>query len=349
MKHFSLIARSFLGLAVFATSGFSENTHRFSNGLIFKYPGSWTTEVKPPYIHLIPEGTKRAGRYLVSLASGITDPVDPRLEGFLEREAEAQGFKRLRATEERILNDKACSIRTWNLERNNGVDSTAFLGVSIVPGGYAMAILALDESAVFETRRNDLISLVRSVAKEKDSFNAPPGTSPGTELRMQYLIWRMGREVTQAALLQAMQKPWQEQFGRAEEIARVLKITVPPMPAFTGTGRGARLAEVHSYVLMTAGPSMIRPLKEQYGSVAGGLFELGLKSILLVGSAGKDPEAKAFGDAMQRASRTAGLPDSIIQPLLDAIQRDGTSEQLTGLILELDGRVGKHFAALGAK
>lgn len=343
------VSRFLAGLTVCAVLGFAENTYHFSNGFIFGYPDSWTRDATHPNVRLHPEGKKEGGLYLVTFAAGRTDPLDPGLQEFFEGGTRAAGLKITDGTEVVVLSEKTRSIRTWKMDLK-GQDFTALLGVSIVPGGNAMALLVFDETAVFESRRAALISIVTSMAEEKKLFPnlaLPPGFAQTPETRRKFLIWRMAREVTYAAIMKSMEQPWEEQYEKASGRAQALKVDLPPMPQFSGKKPGAHAA-AFDYVLNKVGPALRAQLKGD-GAWAAGLIEFGSKTMLLVHYQPGDSIGKSLASAVERSSQTAGLPDEIARPLLDAIQNKEAKRKVFDLVFDLDTSVAKHFSAVGMK
>lgn len=167
---------------------------------------------------------------------------------------------------------------------------------------------------------------------------------PTNERKIQYLSWRMGRDLAEAALLKALDRPYESQSGRAQRIANTLKLTVPPMPEFTGA-KPSKLADATFYCLNTAGKPLASQLSSEVDPGAAAMFELGLKSMLLVllyspgGSSGL-----ATADAISRSSRQAGLPVEVLQPLLLAVKNGESSEQVARLAYDLESPVHAHFS-----
>jgi hypothetical protein len=171
---------------------------------------------------------------------------------------------------------------------------------------------------------------------------------PSDSAKVRRAVWTLGSRLSLAALahdrhMAANSIPtW---LDEAHSACKVLGTTVPelPEPAAAGdTSLGSR--QVIDY-LLAQGQRIGGELAKRYGPEQAALFEVALKSniLLLLYSPGSDA-TNSIAAAISRAAPQAELPDVLWWPLIERISRKDSLEEIRTSVRQMHRDVDKYLA-----
>ena len=153
----------------------------------------------------------------------------------------------------------------------------------------------------------------------------------------------LGNKLSLAALLYDMngtRTPF-IQKAKSWRLAWTRKFRLPPK-----TGNKAEDgAAIVSYLLNEAGKPIIQKIKEKHGSEHGQLFEMSLKSNLLLMLYGPgEEEAKAIGRVIKRNGARLNLPQNLWQPVVDKVEAGAPFAEVKDAVFKMQRDVGQYVA-----
>jgi tetratricopeptide (TPR) repeat protein len=150
-----------------------------------------------------------------------------------------------------------------------------------------------------------------------------------TPLSYQQQAWELGNNLSLAAIVNAMSDDVglaSRTFALAEANAARLKIRLPRLPAKTNDKIKDRAAALN-YLLNVTGAPAVKILSEDLGSAHASLFELALKTnLLLMLPDGK--EGRTIIDVLNRRRESAGLPVSTFADLTMLVTREAPFDEI---------------------
>jgi hypothetical protein len=160
--------------------------------------------------------------------------------------------------------------------------------------------------------------------------------------------WLLGSRLSLAALandrgIAAKNVPgW---FSEAQQAGKMLKSNIPdlPSPAVSGDTDPAS-KQVMNYLLVN-GQRIGHDLTKQFGPAEAALFEVALKSnlLLLIYRPGT-MEVDSVSAAIQESAARAKLPEKLWTPLIDAINSQAPPKEVQADIRKLHGDVDQYLA-----
>ena len=162
------------------------------------------------------------------------------------------------------------------------------------------------------------------------------------------VAWELGNKLSLAALLYDMNGTENsDSFKKAKTLAATMDAQVPPFPAKTGN-KAEDGAAIVSYLLNEAGKPIIQKIKEKHGAEHGQLFEMSLKSNLLLMLYGPgESEAIAIGGVIKRKGTRLNLPQNLWQPVVDKVEAGAPYADVKDAIFKMQRDVGEYLATRG--
>jgi hypothetical protein len=181
----------------------------------------------------------------------------------------------------------------------------------------------------------------------------PPETitraaTPASPMNTKRAAWLLGSRLSLAALandrgIAAKNVP--EWFADAQQAAKMLKTAIPelPQPAAPGETEPAS-KQVMNYLLVN-GQRIGHDLTKQYGATEASLFEVALKSnlLLLIYRPGT-PTVDTVSAAIQESAARAKLPEKLWMPLIDAINSQAPPKEVQADVRKFHSDVDQYLA-----
>jgi hypothetical protein len=173
---------------------------------------------------------------------------------------------------------------------------------------------------------------------------APPAVSP----KVRRAIWILGSRLSLAALahdrhMAANSIPtW---LDEAHSACKVLDTTVPELPEPAPVGDTSLASRQVIDYLLAQGQRIGRELAKRYGPEQSALFEVALKSniLLLLYSPGSDA-TNSISAAISRAAPQARLPDVLWSPLVDRMNKKASLEDVRAAVRQMHSDVDGNLA-----
>ena len=173
---------------------------------------------------------------------------------------------------------------------------------------------------------------------------APPKLTP----KVRYAIWTLGSRLSLAALAHDRQMAansiptW---LDEARSACKVLGTTVPELPE---PGQGADKSQPSPQVmdyLLSQGQRIGRELSKQYGAEQAALFEVALKSnlLLLLYNPGSDA-TNSIATSISRAAPQAKLPQELWLPVVERIGQKGSLDDVRKAVQQMHRDVSGYLA-----
>ncbi len=175
--------------------------------------------------------------------------------------------------------------------------------------------------------------------------NAVPSPSPASATSSSKAIaWELGNKLSLAALLyNAQGTENSESLTKAKILAGAFGAQVPPFPTKTG-GKAKDSAAITAYLLNDAGKTIIEKVEERYDKDHADLFEMSLKSNLLLMMYGPgEKTGKTIADVIERNGMRAKLPESLWQPVVSKVETDASFDDVKEAIFKMQADVRRHL------
>jgi hypothetical protein len=187
-------------------------------------------------------------------------------------------------------------------------------------------------------------SIIAVPADTAVAESAPPDTN-GTNPRL--AAWQLGSKLSLAALANDRDiapKTVESALADSKELADRLETTVAELPERGLSGSDPASRQVLNYVI-EQGHQIGRDLTEKYGPEAAALFEVAMKSNLLLvlytpGSSSSDAIVAAISAAAPRAQLPAGL----WQPLINMVTSQADGAEVRKAVRSFHAEVERHLA-----
>jgi hypothetical protein len=190
-------------------------------------------------------------------------------------------------------------------------------------------------------------TLAENVNADDTSSNS--ATAPtGLPANSKVLSWELGNKLSLAALLYDMNGAENsDSLKKAKTLATTVDAEVPPFPPKTGN-KAKDSAAIASYLLNEAGKPIIQKIKEKHGSEHSQLFEMSLKSNLLLMLYGPgEAEGKAISGVIKRNGTRLNLPENLWQPVVAKVEAEATYAEVKDAVFQMQQHVGKYLATQG--
>jgi hypothetical protein len=148
--------------------------------------------------------------------------------------------------------------------------------------------------------------------------------------------WRMGDDLSLAGLLYAQggeEQNVEQLLSRLKPLAESMKIEVKPFPPKAATPIDT-YAAVIEYLIKGDGAEIGRQIAKQFGTAAGMLFEISVKSNLLV-LLYEPGEDHGMGSAIQARCNEVGLPNNLWFDVITAINRQAPKDEVKNAVFKM--------------
>jgi hypothetical protein len=173
---------------------------------------------------------------------------------------------------------------------------------------------------------------------------APPMVSP----KIRHAVWTLGSRLSLAALAHDRRMAtnsiptW---LDEAHSACKVLGTIVPELPEPAAVGDSSLASRQVIDYLLEQGQRIGRELAKRYGPEQAALFEVALKSniLLLLYSPGSDA-TNSISAAISRAAPHAKLPDVLWSPLIDRMNKKASLEDVRAAVRQMHSDVDGYLA-----
>ena len=169
----------------------------------------------------------------------------------------------------------------------------------------------------------------------------PPSTKP---LSSKLIAWELGNKISIAAILyNATGNESTDSLPKAKILAREVGADIPPFPQKTGD-KIKDTATILGYLLRDVGKNVGGKVKDKYGEVEAALFEMSLKTnVLLVIYVPNDSTALATAKVIRDRAKTGGLPENLWLPLVNKIEGGGSFNEIKDMALKMQTDVSHYL------
>jgi hypothetical protein len=170
--------------------------------------------------------------------------------------------------------------------------------------------------------------------------------TPPTKL----VVWALGSRLSLAALGYHQGAPREavdSLLTKARTLAAEVGAEVPDLPRKTGKESADAAAVVH-YLLVEAAQPMGRAIDQRYGAEHAALFEVALKSnLLLLLYVPGQKEGAEIADVLVQRGRKADLPEELLRPLVAKIAARAAYPDLKEAVFRMHDDVARHLESAG--
>ncbi|HEY4234550.1 MAG TPA: hypothetical protein VGM76_14040 [Lacipirellulaceae bacterium] len=212
------------------------------------------------------------------------------------------------------------------------------------------------------TGEGKLVFTDESLAIAPQSAEAPSASAPATTVAQtgppidadpahssRRIAWLLGNKLSLSALANdrgGADEETAKLFSQAQTLAEMLDVKVSDLPPVrTATATNANFDRAIQY-LFAQGQPIGRALATRYGDDHAALFELAVKSNLLL--ALYRPHASVVGAlsaAIEQAGGRSGLPVKLWQPLMDAMANSAAVDDVRQAVYRLQSDADKYLAS----
>jgi hypothetical protein len=182
-----------------------------------------------------------------------------------------------------------------------------------------------------------------------EAENRPAVSAAETKQKTRRMAWLLGSKLSLAAFQNDRGAPAHEVtkwFDQSRSLAQQLGVSVGDFPARSdASGTGGTPSQALDY-LFDEGRKIGRTLALRHGDVAAALFELAVKSnVLLALYQPGAPIAGALAEAIRQSSERARLPAELTQPLLDQLASGATAAEVQDAVFSLHVEIDRYLSA----
>jgi hypothetical protein len=160
----------------------------------------------------------------------------------------------------------------------------------------------------------------------------------------------MGSKLSLAALGHgrgASQSAVEGVMGKARDMAQQLDVEIPPLPESTGDTTKDSAAALN-YLMKTAGEPIAKKLKDKYGEDHSALFEMALKSnMLMLLYSPDDNMGRSIAGIIKDRGPKAGLSESLWKPVVDKIEEKASFEEVKEAVSKMHKDVSEYLGSAG--
>ena len=177
---------------------------------------------------------------------------------------------------------------------------------------------------------------------------AAPAQAPAAAASTRERVWELGGKLSFAALGAANGAPAasvDRVFQSAKELAAGLGVDIPPLPERSLDVAKAQ-ADALGYLLKDAGAPVAQKLGSTYGADHSALFEVAVKSnlLLMLYSPGEQ-EGKTIADLIRRRAPDAKLPEELWRDVPTKIAAGAYFDDVKSAVAKMQSDVRKFLAA----
>ena len=159
--------------------------------------------------------------------------------------------------------------------------------------------------------------------------------------------WRIGDHMSLAGMLYAQggeEDNVKELIESVKPLTDAMQIQIKPFPP-RGASQVETYAEVIQYLIKGDGAEIGRQIGKDFGKAAGMLYEVAVKSnlLILVYEPGND---QGFADVLQARCVEIGLPNNLWFDVVNTVRSSASKDEVKGAIFKMHDEVA---AYLGAK
>ena len=162
------------------------------------------------------------------------------------------------------------------------------------------------------------------------------------------MAWLLGSNLSLAALANdraAAEDKVADWFDKSQRLGTLLGTTVADLPPRPAADKANAQTDNAMEYLFTQGQSIGRHLAARYGDDHAALFELAVKSnILLVLYQPGAPAVKALAAAIDPAAQRAKLPSELWQPLLKLLDDGAPAKEVRDAVFQLHADVDRYLS-----
>jgi hypothetical protein len=158
--------------------------------------------------------------------------------------------------------------------------------------------------------------------------------------------WRLGDNLSVAALLYAQDKetPAEKYLNKAKELAEALGVEVAPFPA-KSPGSTSALADVIHYLIKGDGAHIGTTLGKKYGEEDGILFEISVKSnLLLILYAPGEETGRSISEVIESRCKEIQLPSNLWMAVVSAINGQKSEDQVRDTVFKMHTDVASYLS-----
>lgn len=174
----------------------------------------------------------------------------------------------------------------------------------------------------------------------------PPPASPTRSPRR--IAWALGSNLSLAALgndRALSEDRIADWFDKSRRLSALLNITVADLPPRPAAGQIDPTAPHAMEYLFDQGQTIGRHFATQFGDDHAALFELALKSnILLVRYEPQAPVVKALAAAISQAGERAKLPPELYDPLLKQLAENAPAKNVRNAVFDMHAGVDRYLS-----
>jgi hypothetical protein len=174
-------------------------------------------------------------------------------------------------------------------------------------------------------------------------------SAPMVTPKVRRAVWTLGSRLSLAALahdrrMAANSIPnW---LDEAHSAGKVLETTVPELPEPAAPGDTSLASRQVIDYLLAQGQRIGRDLSKRYGPEQAALFEVALKSNILLLLYSPDSEAtNSISAAITRAAPQAKLPDVLWTPLVDRMNKNASLKDVRAAVKQMHSEVDAYLAS----
>jgi hypothetical protein len=158
--------------------------------------------------------------------------------------------------------------------------------------------------------------------------------------------WRIGDHLSLAGLLYAQggeEANVNELLSSIKPLTEAMQITVKPFPARAATAI-ENYAEVIQYLIKGDGAEVGRQIGQKFGKEAGTLFEISVKSnlLILLYEPGDD---QGIADVLQSRCTEIGLPNNLWFDLVNTVRGSASKEEVKNAVFKMHDDVAAYLGA----
>lgn len=159
--------------------------------------------------------------------------------------------------------------------------------------------------------------------------------------------WTLGSRLSLAAVLYDANAPAEtvdKWFTNARTLGLLMGVTVPPLPTRT-EDKVKDSATVLAYILNVVGQPTIKMLGEKYTEGHARVFELAIKSnLLLMLYVPGDSLTQTIAEVIERNATFARLPAALWKPVIDLVRKGGTFNDVKEAVFQMHSDIKTHLA-----
>lgn len=177
-----------------------------------------------------------------------------------------------------------------------------------------------------------------------ENNNAAP-TVPDAMPSGKAIAWNLADKLSMAAILYDLKgTETSDSLSKAKILAAEVGAVVPMFPVKTGE-KSKDTAAILAYLLSDVGKNVGGNVKTKYGQKEAALFEMSLKSnVLLLLYAPGDSMGKTVAKVIRSNAKIADLPENLWLPTVTKIESDASFDDVKDAIMEMHTDVSQYLS-----